>query len=67
MKKFLNFKIKALKNCLKIENLKLKIILAILFILVLPKFASATAPTNDLVGYWSFNEGSGTKATDLVI
>lgn len=64
----------SLKHSLKIGNWKLKIILSFFILyssfLILPTSSSAATiakPPNNLglVGYWSFNEGTSTKAGDF--
>ncbi len=64
-----SLKIGFLSNLMKIENWKLKIsLLAICFFATTSGVhaASLIKPANNLglVGYWSFNEGSSTKAID---
>lgn len=54
---------------MKIENLKLKIIVLVVAFLFLPTIVSAATlirPPNNLglVGFWSFNEGAGTQVGD---
>ena len=50
-------------ECFQLSVIILSIILYTLYLI--PQTVNAAAPTNGLVGYWNFDESSGTTASDM--